>query len=236
MKKIFILMILTVLQSFNLSAEDIIHLQFDSLEVTHTYKDKSQEVEIKREIDPECLNLNIVKDTVSGGNFANKKIPNKCKKTFVTTLGTVQPIEIPGIKTVAELEVLDFLERSSYEPDKFTLVDGRRAEWYFDGTIPSAVNIPYTEVRYDSDLPEDFEKLIKTFNIKVIGDIEDSKFDFSEAKTAIVFCNGNWCVQSVVAIKELLKLGYPKEKLMWYRGGIQDWNILGFTTIRGDLK
>ena len=233
MKTIFMIIVLIVLQSFSLSAEDIRYLQFNSLEVTHTYNGKSKEVEIRREIDSECININIVNDTVFSGDYANEKVPKKCKKTFITTLGTVQPIEIFGIKTVAELEVLQLLEYSSYEPKKYVLVDARREEWYLDATIPSAVNIPYTQVKYDSDFPEDFEKLIKTFNIKVIGDIEDAKFNFSEAKTAIVFCNGNWCKQSITAIKELLELGYPKEKIMWYRGGIQDWHILGFTTISG---
>ena len=51
-----------------------------------------------------------------------------------------------------------------------------------------------------------------------------------------MFCNGIWCAQSKRAIKELLSMGYPKEKLLWYRGGLQDWKIVGFTTIRGDLK
>ena len=229
-------MILIILHPFSLSADDIKYLQFDGLEVTHTYKDKSKDIHIKREIAPECLNLKIVKDTVFGDNFANKKVSQKCKKTFVTTLGTVQPAKISGIKTVAELEVLEFLELASYESEKYVLVDARREVWFLDATIPSAINIPYTEVKYDSDIPEDFERLLKVFNIKVIGNVEDGKFDFSEAKTAILFCNGSWCVQSVTAIRELVKMGYPKEKLMWYRGGIQDWNILGFTTVKGDLS
>jgi hypothetical protein len=31
----------------------------------------------------------------------------------------------------------------------------------------------------------------------------------------------------------LLKFGYPPHKLKWYRGGMQDWEILGLTTVPG---
>ncbi len=33
-------------------------------------------------------------------------------------------------------------------------------------------------------------------------------------------------------IKGLLKIGYPAHKLFWYRGGMQDWENLGLTTIK----
>ncbi|MDH3355786.1 MAG: rhodanese-like domain-containing protein, partial [Chromatiales bacterium] len=38
--------------------------------------------------------------------------------------------------------------------------------------------------------------------------------------------------QSPLAIKALLKLGYPAEKLKWYRNGMQDWEILGLSTVK----
>jgi hypothetical protein len=30
----------------------------------------------------------------------------------------------------------------------------------------------------------------------------------------------------------LLNFGYPAHKLKWYRGGMQDWEILGLTVVR----
>ncbi|NOR58603.1 MAG: rhodanese-like domain-containing protein [Sulfurimonas sp.] len=236
MKTVYLIILLIILQPFILSANYLKDLQFRAIDVTHTYHEKSKEVAVKREIDAECKNLNIVKDTVFGGDMANETVPKKCKKSFITTLGALQPIQIYGLKTIGELELLEFLERASYEPQMYVLVDARKIQWYLEATIPSAVNIPYTEVKYDKDLPQDFQMLIKTFNIKVIGSPEDKNYDFSQAKTAVIFCNGIWCVQSKIAIKNLLDMGYPKEKLIWYRGGIQDWYLLGFTTIRGDLK
>jgi len=30
----------------------------------------------------------------------------------------------------------------------------------------------------------------------------------------------------------LLKYGYPANKIKWYRGGMQNWEILGFNTVK----
>jgi hypothetical protein len=38
-----------------------------------------------------------------------------------------------------------------------------------------------------------------------------------------------WCGQSPHAIKNLLALGYPAEKIYYYRGGMQAWQSLGLT-------
>jgi len=47
----------------------------------------------------------------------------------------------------------------------------------------------------------------------------------------VLFCNGPWCDQSPRAIRGLRKIGYPADKLHYYRGGMQDWLIMGLTTI-----
>ena len=57
-------------------------------------------------------------------------------------------------------------------------------------------------------------------------------WDFSEAKTLVLFCNGIWCGQSPSNIKSLLRFGYPASKLKWYRGGMQNWENLGLTVIK----
>ncbi|MDH5471784.1 MAG: rhodanese-like domain-containing protein, partial [Gammaproteobacteria bacterium] len=38
--------------------------------------------------------------------------------------------------------------------------------------------------------------------------------------------------QSPNNIKNLLKLNYPAEKIKWYRGGMQNWENLGLTTVK----
>ena len=47
-----------------------------------------------------------------------------------------------------------------------------------------------------------------------------------------MFCNGMWCGQSPNNIRTLLRFGYPADKIKWYRGGMQNWSNLGFTTVK----
>ena len=57
----------------------------------------------------------------------------------------------------------------------------------------------------------------------------NSKYDYSRAKDILLWCNGIWCGQSPRAIKGLLALGYPANKIYYYRGGMQAWQSLGLT-------
>ncbi len=158
-----------------------------------------------------------------------ERLPKACRHTVIRTLGAIQPMQIdPKIKTVGELEVLDFLEKMQKEPGGYILVDARKAQWYRMLTIPGAVNIPYTEIRYDADFPEEHVRLLQLLRI-----VKSKKeYDFSRAKKALFFCNGAWCVQSVKAIRYLTEMGYPKERLLWYRGGMQDWISMGFRGVK----
>jgi rhodanese-related sulfurtransferase len=61
---------------------------------------------------------------------------------------------------------------------------------------------------------------------------EDGDYEFDNAKTLALFCNGPWCTQSPTMIYALLDIGYPPEKIKWYRGGIQTWLGAGMTSTR----
>jgi len=54
----------------------------------------------------------------------------------------------------------------------------------------------------------------------------DGFWNFDNAKSLVLYCNGSWCGQSPTTIKGLLKIGYPAHKILWYRGGMQDTNTL----------
>jgi rhodanese-related sulfurtransferase len=72
------------------------------------------------------------------------------------------------------------------------------------------------------------------YALKYLGVIieEDGDYDFDDAKTLVLFCNGPWCTQSPTMIYALLEIGYPAENLKWYRGGMQDWLAAGMTSTR----
>ena len=201
-------------------------MQFSGVEITH----KDQEFFVKRAWHQKCKKLAITPETIFSGNFAANDVAKECKRSFVMSLGTIQPMKIDNdIETVGELEVLRFLEVLEFEPEKYALVDSRNIPWYEMMTIPNAINIPFSDIQEDKDLSKEYHRALQLLNIQKD---QHGKLDFSQAKNVIVFCNANWCVQSVWAIKSLIKMGYPKHKISWYRGGLQDWAGSGFTTIQ----
>ena len=140
----------------------------------------------------------------------------------------IQPMQLAqGVETLGELEVLDCLKRIRQGESKLTVVDSRTPDWYAKGTIPGAVNIPYAQnmAGQATDLPGVKKTLLELFGVKETA----GAYDFSAACTLAIFCNGPWCGQTPNYIRTLLALGYPADKLKWYRGGMQDWCSLGLT-------
>ena len=202
------------------------NLQFNGL--TTSYKEK--EIFIKRIKHPKCLHVGVTPENIFGGDLAGASVPRECQKSFVTSLGVVQPIKLDEkIVTVGEIEVLKFLQLLDFEPETYIVVDARSQKWFDKISIPHAVNIPYLNIKYHEDYPEDLDKILKPLNVKKD---KKGKLDFKLAKKVIVYCNGSWCTQSAKMIMALAELGYPKEKLFWYRGGLQDWIGAGFTVTR----
>ncbi len=141
----------------------------------------------------------------------------------------IQPIELaPGVRTIGELEMLQYLQKTSSGDKSVLVIDSRTSDSVTKGTIPGSVNILTDSL--DNNLTDPaavLEILIKRFG----GVYRNEKWDFSKARTLVLFCNGPWCSQSSSSIKILLKLGYPAHKLIWYRGGMQSWEMFGLTTI-----
>ena len=141
----------------------------------------------------------------------------------------IQPISLaPGIGTIGEVELLDYLKRLSKGDSTILVIDSRTKSWVENGSIPGAINIPWTQLTALEAVGDaSIRKVMQQhFNVRFI----DKQFDYSKAKTLVLFCNGMWCGQSSRNIGNLVRLGYPVEKLKWYRGGMQDWPILGLTT------
>jgi len=150
----------------------------------------------------------------------------------------VQPmVVVPGVATVGELEVLDYLHRIAQGDDSIMVVDSRTPDWVMRGTIPGSVNIPWNKINIDTagtfETPTEADSLEHILADELgAKQLDDGTWDFSEAKTLILFCNGLWCPQSSANIKTLVDYGYPVYKLKWYRGGMQDWYSVGLTTVK----
>ena len=143
----------------------------------------------------------------------------------------LQPATIAeGVETIAELEVLEYLRRISQGDESVLVIDSRTPDWVRNGTIPGSTNIPWTTLTPGSGA-DPF----------TIADILENRFgarateglwDFSNARTLVLFCNGMWCGQSPANIRTLLKFGYPPHKIKWYRGGMQSWETVGLTVVK----
>ncbi len=136
----------------------------------------------------------------------------------------IQPMYIDGVKTVGEMEVLEFLQRIT-KGDNSILVDARTSEWYKNSTIPGSTNLPFTMLNKDSKY---IDRILEILGAKKI----DGGWNFDDAVKILVFSNGIWDAQAPKAIQNLIDVGYPKDKILYYRGGMQNWQNVGLTTVR----
>lgn len=142
----------------------------------------------------------------------------------------IQPSELaPGVKTVAELEMLHFLKAISDGDASMMVIDSRTPAWVAKGVIPGTVNIPWDALDIGKSEPAAVQDILEN---QLGARRQDDAWNFDKARTLVLFCNGSWCGQSPTTIKGLLKIGYPAQKILWYRGGMQDWQSLGLTTLR----
>ncbi len=111
--------------------------------------------------------------------------------------GEINPVELaPEVRTVGELEVIEHLKR------RLPLIDTRLEHFFVRCTIPSARNIPHSE--------------ILDHRTELIADTE-----------TVFFCNGPQCAATPDAIRSLLDAGCPPKSILYYRGGMHDWMTLG---------
>jgi len=178
-------------------------------------------------------------ENVITGGFA--KTSRKCPPFCIHAMHVA-----PGVVTVGELELLDFV-KTSVEKGTGLLIDARTPEWYEKGTIPASVNIPFYVFQKplgDAELEKALEQLgVKRRAPGILDKLwvwlrnlfganaKVPEFSFREAKDLLLWCNGPWCDQSPRAIKALLAHGYPASKLRYYRGGMQVWQVLGLTVV-----
>ncbi len=139
----------------------------------------------------------------------------------------IHPMEVAeGVRTVGELELLDFLQNEA-KNNGGLLIDSRMPQWYKKSTIPGALNIPFTLLTKGNKKGY-FDRILT-----LLGAVkQDGIWNFSKAQKLLLFCNGPWCDQSPREIKSLLAVGYPASKILYYRGGMQNWQMMGLTIIK----
>jgi len=136
----------------------------------------------------------------------------------------IQPIKMhKDIKTIGEVEVLKFMKAKG-NTKLGLLIDVRSKSAYKKESIPSAVNIPLK-------IKDNKAKLNKVLKVLGAKSKANGRLDMSKVMDINVYCDGLWSNQASQFIQALLDLGYPADKIVYYRGGFQMWKILGFTTV-----
>ncbi|WP_244530478.1 rhodanese-like domain-containing protein [Salaquimonas pukyongi] len=126
----------------------------------------------------------------------------------------IQPMTpAEGVATIGELELIALLQ----DPEAI-VIDSRTADWYGKGTIPGAIHLPYTVIAEQLD--------------RLGCEVDFDGWDCTGAKRVALFCNGLWCGQSPTAIRAMIAAGFPAEKISYYRGGMQNWQLLGLTVVK----
>ena len=175
---------------------------------------------VEVEFEGKMIKIQRIQETQTKLNNSYAKTSRPCPPFCVQAL---EPIE--NIFAVSELDVLDFIQKR-LSNSTGALIDSRMPKWHQNGTIPGALNIPFSILSANEDNPY-IDQIFTLF-----GANKNSKgWDFSEAMQLLLFDNGPWCQQAVSGMKNLIKHGYPKEKISYYRGGMQFWQLLGLTTI-----
>jgi rhodanese-related sulfurtransferase len=145
-----------------------------------------------------------------------------------TWRGKIQPLypfKPHPVETVSELEVIDYIQKISRGDNSVMIVDSRPISAIkITGMIPSAIQIDYKRIVLTPKRKKSFELFGVTW--------ADKKWDFTNAKILVIYCNGFWCAKSPRMIRKLIKLGYPAKKLKYYRGGMQAWHSVGLTTVK----
>ena len=202
------------------------------LSVSATMAGDKMEVGITPTIQKVELDINGKKHTVQ----RNQDQKNTVNPAFGKTSRKCPPFCIqpstlaPGVETIGEVEMINYLQKMSDGDKTILVVDSRTPDWVAKGTIPGAVNIPWTSLNPAKGAsPIDILDIMTTkFGVTE----SEGLLNYGDAKTLVLFCNGMWCGQSPNNIMNLLKFGYPADKIKWYRGGMQDWEILGLSTAK----
>lgn len=184
----------------------------------------AQDVKITPDMGTATMVINGVQIAIERNQDQNHRVaPEFSKTSRACPPFCVQPMQVTsGVRTIGELELISFL-KNDVASGRGLLLDSRLPEWFEKGSIPGAINLPFTTLENGNPYRDE---ILRALGATELG----GQWDFSTALNLTLFCNGPWCGQSPHAIRALIGAGYPPEKLNYYRGGMQNWLMLGLST------
>jgi len=193
-------------------------------ETIPTFKIREEKATVKKETKKK-LELKITETLTSikiiyeNQTLEIKRTPKNQKHTCPPFC--IQPMNIKGVRTVGELEVLDFIKELKGKEAKL-LIDVRKSKLYNQHTIPGAINIPYSML---DDKSKYQKEVLTLLGGKKLGD----KWIFKSIPTLLIFGASDENEEASKSIKTLLELSYPHKKIYYYRAGVAGWSHLRLT-------
>lgn len=150
-----------------------------------------------------------------------------------------------GVSRIDEHGIFEFMKNRLSEGTG-ALIDTRRSELHIKGTIPGAINIPYTVFHLRSDSAE-LEAVLNGLGVERINGVvaasggggkgsalavtDHYERDYDFAKELVVWGAGPMDSAASLAVTGLLGLGYPAGKISYYHGGLQFWRAFGLNVV-----
>jgi rhodanese-related sulfurtransferase len=160
----------------------------------------------------ELLNITPDNKTITFNSVEGLVTLQRFSNDIMLVKGTIRPmVPMEGVTPVGELEVINALQSANY-----IVVDTRTSVTQYGGTIPGSISVPFDEITEQLDA------------LGCIGSI--AKWNCMEAYNVVLYCNGPNCGQSPRAMAAMVEVGFPSDKIFYYRGGMLAWTSLGLTT------
>ena len=160
----------------------------------------------------ELLNITPDNKTITFNSVEGLVTLQRFSNDIMLVKGTIRPmVPMEGVTPVGELEVINALQSANY-----IVVDTRTSITQYGGTIPGSISIPFDEITEQLDA------------LGCTGSV--AKWNCMEAYNVVLYCNGPNCGQSPRAMAAMVEVGFPSDKIFYYRGGMLAWTSLGLTT------
>lgn len=128
---------------------------------------------------------------------------------------------VEGVATVAEFEVISFLAENVASGDGL-LIDTRPIDARDAGAIAASISVPAELLDPNNPFRKDI--------LVAMGAREfDGALNFADAMPLTIYDNGPLENDAARSVSLLVEAGYPKDKIKYYRGGIQVWTALGLS-------
>ncbi len=180
-----------------------------NIDISITKQEKSKRVKITRDL--KSVVVSFQKREFLIERIDDRECPPYC----------IAPMKIDNIKTVGELETIEFMKSLKKNRNRL-VVDVRSSVEYKQNSLPTAINIPYSMLTPNSKYREEILKLLGVRKLK-------KGWHFKYVYKLLIFDNGILDNRAIKMINSLIKIGYPKNKILYYRGGVDSWRELGLT-------